>query len=65
MAPWLHLMLPICRLMQKGPCERHLAAEACTTTDQPTRECFLFLLGPLHVYIYIYKKTEAQQGCLT
>jgi len=41
-----HSTLPVCRLMQKGPRKRHLAAEACTTTDPPTRECFRFLLGP-------------------
>ena len=45
-APRLHSMLPVYRLIQKGPRKRHLAAEACTTTDPPTRECFRFLLGP-------------------
>jgi hypothetical protein len=38
--------MPVCRLTQKGPRKRHLAAEACTTTGSPTRERFRFLLGP-------------------
>ena len=45
-APRLHSMMPVGRLMQKDPGKRHLAAEACTITGPPTRECFQFLLGP-------------------
>jgi len=51
----LHSTLPVCRLMQKGPCKRHLAAEACTTTDLPIRECFQFLLGP-PTYKTVFRK---------
>ena len=46
LAPRLHWMMPVGRLMQKGPHKRHLAAEACTTTGLTTREHFRFLLGP-------------------
>jgi hypothetical protein len=43
----LHLTMPVSRLMQKGPRKRHLAAKACTTTDQNTREWFWFVGSPL------------------
>jgi hypothetical protein len=45
-APLLHSTMPVGRMMQKGPRNRHLAAEACTTMSPPTRERFRFLLGP-------------------
>jgi len=58
-APRLHSTLPVCRLMQKGPRKMHLAAEACTKTDPPTRERFRFLLGPPTCNgVYLKKNVE-------
>jgi len=50
-------MMPVGRLMQKGPRKRHLAAEACTTMGPPTRERFRLLLGP-PLYTNTYNKLK-------
>jgi len=38
--------MPVGRLMQKGPRKRHLAAEACTTTDRPPENVSGFFWVP-------------------
>jgi len=48
-APRLQSTMLVSRLMQKGPCKRHLAVEACTTMGPPTTERFRFILGPPHI----------------
>jgi hypothetical protein len=44
--------------MQKGPRKRHLAAEVCTTTGQPTRERFRLLLGSPSYAIDSFKQNS-------
>jgi len=47
--------------MQKGPRKRHLAAEACITTDPPTRERYRFLLG-LPTYVRRFFEISRKNG---
>jgi len=56
-APRFHSTMPFGRLMQKGPRKRHLAAEACTTKDPPTREVSGFFWVPPRILRILPRRT--------
>jgi hypothetical protein len=46
--------MPVGRMMQKGPRNRHLAAEACTTTARPPEnDSSFFWVPPRSIYLHI------------